>query len=161
MKPSAGTTVLRYLLHRAFAANRALTILGVAMVITFFATLVGVFVDHRVITGAPAWLKPAKFAVSVSIYCFTFVWLLGFVENHARLVRLVAYVTVTSFSVEMIAIITQDGRATDIHVAKGLGRGLDEKAIEAVRTWRFRPALGPDGKPAAVRQTIEVTFHLY
>jgi periplasmic protein TonB len=64
-------------------------------------------------------------------------------------------------TVLLIAIITQEGRATDIHVAKGLGLGLDEKAIEAVRTWRFRPALGPDGKPAAVRQTIEVTFHLY
>ena len=34
----------------------------------------------------------------------------------------------------LIAIITPDGRATDIHVAKGLGLGLDEKAIEAVRT---------------------------
>jgi hypothetical protein len=115
MKPSAGTTVLRHRLHRAFAANRALTILGGAMVITFFATLVGVFVDHRIITGAPAWLKPAKFAISVSIYCFTFVWLLGFVENRARLVRLVAYVTVTSFSVEMIAIITQAARGTTSH----------------------------------------------
>lgn len=54
---------LRHLLHRALAANPALTILGGAMLITFLATLVGVFVDHRVITGAPAWLKPAKFAI--------------------------------------------------------------------------------------------------
>jgi periplasmic protein TonB len=46
-------------------------------------------------------------------------------------------------------------------VVKGLGLGLDEKAIEAVRTWRFRPAAGPNGHPAPVRQTIEVTFHLY
>lgn len=64
-------------------------------------------------------------------------------------------------TVLLVAIITADGRATDIRVAKGLGLGLDEKAVEAVRTWRFRPALGPDGKPASVRQTIEVTFHLY
>src|SRR5215469_838293 len=64
-------------------------------------------------------------------------------------------------TVSLIAIITPDGRATDIHVVKGVGLGLDEKAVEAVRTWRFRPALGPDGKPAAVRQIIEVTFHLY
>jgi protein TonB len=64
-------------------------------------------------------------------------------------------------TVLLVAIITPDGRATDIHVSKGLGLGLDEKAVEAVRTWRFRPALGPDGKPATVRQTIEVTFHLY
>jgi TonB family protein len=63
--------------------------------------------------------------------------------------------------VDLIAIITADGKASDIHVVKGLGMGLDEKAIEAVRTWRFKPALGPDGRPAPVRQLIEVTFHLY
>jgi protein TonB len=64
-------------------------------------------------------------------------------------------------TVLLVAVITADGRATEIRVAKGLGLGLDEKAVEAVRTWRFRPALGPDGKPASVRQSIEVTFHLY
>ena len=63
--------------------------------------------------------------------------------------------------VELLAVITADGRATDIKVAKGLGLGLDEKAVEAVRNWRFKAALGPDGKPTAVRQLIEVTFHLY
>jgi TonB family protein len=63
--------------------------------------------------------------------------------------------------VTLVAIITADGRATDIQVVKGLGLGLDEKAIAAVRTWRFKPALGPNGKPAPVRQIIEVTFHLY
>jgi periplasmic protein TonB len=64
-------------------------------------------------------------------------------------------------TVELIAIITPDGRATDIQVVKGVGLGLDQKAVEAVRTWRFRPALGPTGRPAPVRQIIEVTFHLY
>ena len=64
-------------------------------------------------------------------------------------------------TVFITAIITADGRATDVRVAKGVGLGLDEKAIEAVRSWRFKPALGPNGKPAAVRQTVEVTFHLY
>jgi len=61
----------------------------------------------------------------------------------------------------LMAVITPDGRAIDIHVAKGLGLGLDEKAIEAVREWRFKPALGPDGRPASVRVPIEVDFHLY
>ncbi len=106
---------LQHLLHRALVANPALTILGGAMLITFLATLVGVFVDHRVITGAPAWLKPAKFAISVSVYCFTFLWLLGFVENHPRLVRLLANVTVASFIVEMIVIIAQAARGTTSH----------------------------------------------
>jgi protein TonB len=64
-------------------------------------------------------------------------------------------------TVYLTAIVGPDGRATDIHVSKGLGLGLDENAIAAVRTWRFKPAAGPDGKAAAVRTTIEVVFHLY
>ncbi len=63
--------------------------------------------------------------------------------------------------VTLLVVIQPDGRATDIHVANGPGLGLEEKAIEAVRAWRFKPALGPDGKPAAVRMPIEVTFRLY
>jgi hypothetical protein len=103
------------LLRSAFAVNPALTILAVTMLITFVATLLGIFVDHRVITGAPAWLKPAKFAISVSIYCFTFVWMLRFVENRPRLVRLVANVTTASLTVEMAVIVTQAARGTTSH----------------------------------------------
>jgi TonB family protein len=43
---------------------------------------------------------------------------------------------------------------------KGPGNGLEEKAIEAVRSWRFRPAVGPDGHPVATMVPIEVTFRL-
>jgi TonB family protein len=64
-------------------------------------------------------------------------------------------------SVVLSATITPGGSATDIRVSKGLGFGLDEKAIEAVRTWRFKPALGPDRRPASVRQLILVAFQLY
>jgi hypothetical protein len=106
--------MLRFL-YRAFATNRALTILGATMLITFLAAVVGIFVDHRAITGAPVWLKPAKFAISVSVYCFTFVWLLSLVENRRRLVRIVGNVTVVSLIVEMIVIITQAARGTTSH----------------------------------------------
>jgi Na+/phosphate symporter len=64
-------------LRRAWAANRSLTLLGVAMLLTLVVALAGLALDPRVITGAPAWLKPAKFAISVAIYSFTFVWLLS------------------------------------------------------------------------------------
>lgn len=63
--------------------------------------------------------------------------------------------------VELLAIITADGRVTDVHVVKGLGYGLDENAVKAARTWRLRPALGPDGKPSAVREIIEMQFQLF
>jgi TonB family protein len=64
-------------------------------------------------------------------------------------------------TVILVAIVGPDGQAHDIRVVTALPDGLTEKAIEAVRSWKFKPAKGPDGTPAAVRQTIEVSFHLY
>jgi TonB family protein len=63
--------------------------------------------------------------------------------------------------VTMITVIGVNGKAGPISIVKGLPYGLDAEAVSAVRKWRFKPALGPDGKPAPVRQTIEVQFHLY
>ena len=103
------------LLQRVWHTNWPLTMLGVGMILVFLAALAGVLIDHRVITGAPAWLKPAKFAVSVSVYCFTFVWLLGFVESRPRLARFAANVTAVSFIVEMTVILTQAARGTTSH----------------------------------------------
>jgi len=56
-------------------------------------------------------------------------------------------------------IVGPDGLPQDIRVARSLGMGLDEKAIEAVKQWRFQPAL-KDGKPVAVAINIEVQFRL-
>jgi periplasmic protein TonB len=58
------------------------------------------------------------------------------------------------------AIIGADGRPRNLRVIRALGMGLDEKAIEAVRTWRFTPAV-KDGQPVAVAVTVEVNFRLY
>jgi protein TonB len=55
--------------------------------------------------------------------------------------------------------VDQAGRARNFHVAKGIGLGLDEKAIEAVKQWRFKPGL-KNGKPVVVRAQIEVNFRL-
>jgi len=63
-------------------------------------------------------------------------------------------------TVVLQAVITPDGRAIEIQVVKGPGLGLEEKAVEAVKQWRFKPALGPSGKAVAVVVPIEVTFRL-
>jgi TonB family protein len=63
--------------------------------------------------------------------------------------------------VTLLVTITADGRVTNIRIAKGLGVGLDETAVAAVRTWRFKPAFGPDNKAVSVTAPIEVTFRLY
>jgi TonB family protein len=64
-------------------------------------------------------------------------------------------------TVTLVAVVTAVGRATNIRVAKRAPFGLTNKAIEAVQQWRFEPAKDSDGKPVAVRQIIEVSFHLY
>lgn len=51
------------------------------------------------------------------------------------------------------------GHATNIRVQRSLGLGLDEKAIEAVKKWKFAPGK-KDGKPVTVAATIEVNFRL-
>jgi TonB family protein len=57
-------------------------------------------------------------------------------------------------------IVDSTGRPRDIKVARGLGFGLDAKAVEAVQKWRFQPAL-KDGRPVDVQISVEVEFHLY
>jgi periplasmic protein TonB len=52
-----------------------------------------------------------------------------------------------------------DGRPHNIRIVRGLGLGLDEKAIDAVASWRFKPAIA-NGRPVAAPITIEVNFRL-
>lgn len=63
--------------------------------------------------------------------------------------------------VELEGIVEPDGRMKDIRILKPLPFGLTRQAIDAVQSWKLSPALGPDGKPTAVRQIVEVTFQLY
>jgi len=53
-----------------------------------------------------------------------------------------------------------DGHAIDIHLVRGAGLGLDERALQAVQNWHFKPAVGPNGKPVATVTNIEVNFRL-
>jgi protein TonB len=56
-------------------------------------------------------------------------------------------------------VIDANGRATGFKVIKSLGLGLDEKAIEAVKKWKFDPAR-KDGKAVPVASTMEINFRL-
>ena len=60
----------------------------------------------------------------------------------------------------LMLIVDANGHPTNIRVANSLGMGLDEKAIEAAKKWKFEPAM-KDGHPVAVEIALEVDFHLY
>jgi periplasmic protein TonB len=62
--------------------------------------------------------------------------------------------------VTLLLVVGADGRTSDIRVRQSLGMGLDEKAIEAVTRWRFKPAT-LNGQPVATQIEVEVDFHLY
>ncbi|MBV9086323.1 MAG: energy transducer TonB, partial [Acidobacteriaceae bacterium] len=57
-------------------------------------------------------------------------------------------------------VIGPDGRVHEVKVSRPLGLGLDEKAVEAVRQWKFEPAR-KDNQPVPVQVSIEVSFRLY
>jgi TonB family protein len=62
-------------------------------------------------------------------------------------------------SVLLRLLIDSSGNVKDPVVVRPLGLGLDEKAIEAVRQWKFEPAT-KDGEPVEVKANIEINFRL-
>lgn len=63
-------------------------------------------------------------------------------------------------TVVLTVIVGPDGRVHHATVSRSLGMGLDEKAIEKVMVWKFKPAT-KDAKPVAVEVSVEVQFNLY
>jgi periplasmic protein TonB len=63
-------------------------------------------------------------------------------------------------TVTLSAIIGPDGRPRNLRVVRSLGMGLDEKALEKVRTWLFEPGKR-NGQPVSVAMTLEVDFRLF
>jgi len=60
----------------------------------------------------------------------------------------------------LMIVVSAEGRITNIRVVSPVGMGLDQKAIDALKRWRFKPAM-QDGKPVPVEMAVEVDFHLY
>jgi len=108
-------TAIQQGLSRVWRSDRALTATGLLMLGAFVVFLVGLVVDPRVITGAPAWLKPAKFVVSTAIYVFTLAWVFTYLSDWPRLRKLVGRGTAAIFIVEVAIIALQAWRGTTSH----------------------------------------------
>jgi protein TonB len=57
-------------------------------------------------------------------------------------------------------IVDQNGNPVNVHVLRGVGMGLDDKAVEAVKQYKFKPAR-EGGKPVAVELNVEVNFQIF
>ena len=100
---------------KALNANAPLMLLFWFNVALIGVALAGLVVDHRIITGAPAWLKPLKFAISVGVYSATLAWTLSFLPPGSRIVRRLSWTMAATLAVEMSVIPLQAFRGTTSH----------------------------------------------
>ena len=100
---------------RLWSASPPLTAAGTLMLGVAGASLVGIFVDPRLITGVPAWLKPFKFAISSAIYMLTLAWVFRWLVDWPRVRRVVGWTTAIVFVLEVAIIDTQAWRGTTSH----------------------------------------------
>ena len=103
------------LLGRLWRNSPPLTAVGVLMLVAAAASLVGTLVDARVILGAPAWLKPFKFAISTALYSLTLAWVFGWLPEWPRVRRTVGWTTAVVFVLEVAIIDVQAWRGTTSH----------------------------------------------
>lgn len=85
------------------------------MLLVLAGAIVGLAVDPTVITGAPTWLKPAKFAVSITIYTVTLAWIFTFIPEWRRTRRVVGWITAATMVIEIAIIGSQAWRGTTSH----------------------------------------------
>ena len=96
-------------------ASPPLTAVGLLMLVAAALSVIGVFADPRIITGAPAWLKPFKFAISIAIYSLTLAWIFGVLSGWPRVRRIVGWTTAIVFVLELAIIDAQAWRGTTSH----------------------------------------------
>ena len=96
-------------------ASGPLTAAGLGMLGVLVFSVAAMAVDPRVISGAPAWLKPAKFAASTAIYALTLAWLFTYLPGRPRLRRIVGWGTALILILEVALIDMQAARGVTSH----------------------------------------------
>lgn len=107
--------MLARLFARLWRGSAPLTCTGLLMIAALAVAVVGLLIDPRTITGAPAWLKPAKFAVSIAIYTLTLAWIFTLIPNWVRTRRIVEWTTAIVMVLEVVIIDLQAFRGTTSH----------------------------------------------
>jgi hypothetical protein len=92
-----------------------LAVTGVVMLVALALFAVGLAVDPRMVTGAPVWLKPAKFAASIAIYTLTLAWIFSLLPRWRRMRLVVGRLTAAVMVLELAIIAAQAWRGTTSH----------------------------------------------
>jgi len=102
-------------LVRLWRNDAPLTATAGVMLAALAACTVGLLADPRLVLGAPVWLKPAKFALSIAIYSLTLAWVFGYLPSFVRTRRSVGRGTAVALLLEMVIISGQAARGTTSH----------------------------------------------
>ena len=113
------TNVLRNAVTRLWQSDAALTGAGLGLLAALLVSLVGLWVDPRTITGAPAWMKAAKFAFSTAIYSLTLAWIFMYLPGWTRVRRVAGRATAFALVLEVVLIDLQVWRGTTSHFNVG------------------------------------------
>jgi hypothetical protein len=113
------TARARALLRKLWNTDAPLTAVGLAMLPLLAATALALVVDPREIGGAPAWMKPAKFAVSIAIYTLTLAWVFTYLPAWVKTRRVASWVTAVTLIIEIVLIDLQAWRGTTSHFNAG------------------------------------------
>jgi energy-converting hydrogenase Eha subunit F len=106
-------------LQRLWRISPELMATAALMLVVLAGAIVGLVVDPGEIAGAPAWLKPAKFAVSIAIYTATLAWIFSLIPEWTRMRRTIGWITAVTMVVEIGIITTQAWRGTTSHFNVG------------------------------------------
>jgi hypothetical protein len=101
--------------RQLWRGSAPLTVTGLLMIPLLTLAIAGLIIDPRMITGAPAWLKPAKFAASIGIYSFTLAWIFSLIPEWTRTRRIVGWTTAVAMVLEIAIIDLQAFRGTTSH----------------------------------------------
>ncbi|MEJ8281133.1 hypothetical protein [Pseudonocardia spirodelae] len=105
-------------IREVVAWHRPLAVVGLSCAALVPLGAAGVLLDPRVVLGAPVWLKPTKFALSIAIYCLSWAWLyaqLRVRRGRLRTAHLAGTVAAVALAVEQVVISVQAGRGTTSH----------------------------------------------
>jgi hypothetical protein len=100
-------------------SSAPLTATGLLMLPVLAGALIGLQVDDRLVLGAPVWLKPAKFALSIAIYTLSLAWVMTYLPDWTRTRRVVGWITAVTLVLEIGIIGTQAARGTTSHFNVG------------------------------------------
>ena len=100
-------------------SDAKLTAVGLLMIVLLAASGAALVIDPRVVMGAPAWMKPAKFHASVAIYTLTLAWVFTYLREWPKTRHAASWLTTVTLTLEIVIIDVQAWRGTTSHFNVG------------------------------------------